>query len=1421
MGVFAQLWKSRDEHNCEENGGIDLPSPSFCESSLGTSASLFSYRYVSRPLFHTQLSEPNWPSSFPSPLTPNNVYNSSASSSGVHSSTDHQTIYSGTFAPEHFRQEPFSLFFDVTSPSNPFCCDGILPMFSSDYVFSSVNSSPLNPFQPFILSPEACALLTNLFQRKNVTPELRHQLIAEMLSLQNVRFDKNRRSSLAPSHQTDFFAGSSPSAALPPHLSPHSSDSLFFCIAPPTIVSRKNSFAFAAQPLGITSAKQRRRRAVITVDAESTQILIASDSVCRLFGLRDRSLIGKSLDAVFPVALSSHQTASERVKGPLLLQNVLFVDDGRNKRHLRPVYGRPMDVLDAEGRLQTLSVWSYPLAGPSTNVEMPRKNSAVLMRSPSGFLTSDNTPTATAQSSEPSATKVFSTALLALNNQRNLAQGEFLSSHLFLTASHQRNAQLQPSTSAHIATNCCASAVAYSPQLKEVLEEEHQQQQGEKSDTFRCSLSTKERLVAKAAKFANSRGKKLQQQQQQQETERGDQQGIHLDSSAFPLNEHFLSVDSTSAQSTAPNQRPAERGGGGNIGQPQWKGRQGAETTTEIMVQAGVQKRSADCVAEDAVVVVPIGHPSGDEPQQKGFLRPECADNIPSVGKEAPNDKNDSTIVVNGRTPTGRDQQNNRWLILMEPISALYASIILGAKGRIFRVDDSFAAVLGYDYTNRLLGVEIQRLIPSLNVGKEWEAKEQSCCGYSVKHNGVPFSVTVRSERDQDSDSVYSYEVRIRSLASINGVVTLTASGSMYSYNENFFSELLGIRFDDNTTEEGLVSANTGLKDITDVIPKFFEYLEVAHFHIDRHKSQKQQQNDLQNGSSVDTPAFFLPTVSHSSSCLFTQELTAARRALGRRTNTFYGQIQQMNWEGGATEEERNSDDPSNGGGIGRPEIIPGIFYGLAKHADGMMIPVKVEVTSVDSYQQNSGQQQQLPRLFAVCIGFDRSTDYGISQLSEEDEQQQEEEKKQQPLPSVVSNGAIAATTSPGLAQHQPSDKDANVVSPEQRALTRERAARFSIGGACLRECVSESVTDLASCGKAQSADDRIMQHGVELKLQGVSLDALEDENNDAVRGEYSKCYDTFQLIGNGAFGSVKLAAHKDTGLLAVSNPKRANKMVPIEVHLLENLDHPNILVMEKCGCGMDLFEFIDHQPKLDEALISYIFRQIVSAVDYLHDKHIVHRDLKDENVIIDQNFGCKLIDFGSAAFFGEGIVFSFFCGTMEYCSPEVLNGNKYLGPEVEMWSLGILLYTLVFFENPFRSSHEIVHAEIALPRDISEGLYQVLSLLLQPDPRSRASVGEIKRHKWLTQRVDPRVYNFKEVLKNCEHVQVAPPLYMADLQNHLKQTGSTSCSNLASISITSAMNAEPATSGKQTDDGVVQVQQQQQQQMGVVSSVG
>lgn len=69
----------------------------------------------------------------------------------------------------------------------------------------------------------------------------------------------------------------------------------------------------------------------------------------------------------------------------------------------------------------------------------------------------------------------------------------------------------------------------------------------------------------------------------------------------------------------------------------------------------------------------------------------------------------------------------------------------------------------------------------------------------------------------------------------------------------------------------------------------------------------------------------------------------------------------------------------------------------------------------------------------------------------------------------------------------------------------------------------------------------------------------------------------------------------------------------------------------------------------------------MVSAVSYLHNLDILHRDIKDENIILDERFSVKLIDFGSAAFLEPGRLFSTFCGTIEYCSPEVLMGNKYV----------------------------------------------------------------------------------------------------------------------------------------------------------------
>jgi len=178
---------------------------------------------------------------------------------------------------------------------------------------------------------------------------------------------------------------------------------------------------------------------------------------------------------------------------------------------------------------------------------------------------------------------------------------------------------------------------------------------------------------------------------------------------------------------------------------------------------------------------------------------------------------------------------------------------------------------------------------------------------------------------------------------------------------------------------------------------------------------------------------------------------------------------------------------------------------------------------------------------------------------------------------------------------------------------------------------------------------------------------------------------------------------------------------VPLEISLLTLFNHSNIIkvveyfendkfftmVMPTHGdVCIDLFEFIDRNHALDEALASHIFRQIACAVQYILSKGVVHRDIKDENIIIDDKFHCKLIDFGSAAFYKPGSTFSVFCGTIEYCSPEVLMGQPYEGPELEMWSLGVTLYTLIFGENPFQDIDETIEAVIRPPAMMSTGWF-------------------------------------------------------------------------------------------------------------------
>lgn len=137
---------------------------------------------------------------------------------------------------------------------------------------------------------------------------------------------------------------------------------------------------------------------------------------------------------------------------------------------------------------------------------------------------------------------------------------------------------------------------------------------------------------------------------------------------------------------------------------------------------------------------------------------------------------------------------------------------------------------------------------------------------------------------------------------------------------------------------------------------------------------------------------------------------------------------------------------------------------------------------------------------------------------------------------------------------------------------------------------------------------------------------------------------------------------------------------------------------------SMDLFDYIELNEHIEEDEVRNIFRQVALAVEHCQELRIVHRDIKDENILLDENGCVHLIDFGSAAYFRKGRTFDTFGGTLDYCAPEILKGMPYEGPAQDIWSLGTLLYTLIYRENPFYNVDEIMEHDLRIPFVLSEG---------------------------------------------------------------------------------------------------------------------
>ncbi len=257
--------------------------------------------------------------------------------------------------------------------------------------------------------------------------------------------------------------------------------------------------------------------------------------------------------------------------------------------------------------------------------------------------------------------------------------------------------------------------------------------------------------------------------------------------------------------------------------------------------------------------------------------------------------------------------------------------------------------------------------------------------------------------------------------------------------------------------------------------------------------------------------------------------------------------------------------------------------------------------------------------------------------------------------------------------------------------------------------------------------------------------------------------------IGKGGFGRVYLAKEKkrDKEVIVKSIARErimtkkywdSKLKLPNEIAALQRLSHRNIvklirfynnedhleLVMEKHGDSVDLHHLstsICHGGG-SEFLWGFIFRQIVSAVSYMHSRNISHGDIKTKNVIVDQHFTAKLIDFGAARHRRDPHQpewpFHFFVLTKAYAPPEIICRRSFTGFPQDVWQLGVLLFALLYKQVPFCSTEAIVSARLTFPaatqetRLYSEAHRSLLREILTRRVNQRLTVSQVEKHPWL-----------------------------------------------------------------------------------------
>ncbi|OMJ92304.1 hypothetical protein SteCoe_4966 [Stentor coeruleus] len=278
---------------------------------------------------------------------------------------------------------------------------------------------------------------------------------------------------------------------------------------------------------------------------------------------------------------------------------------------------------------------------------------------------------------------------------------------------------------------------------------------------------------------------------------------------------------------------------------------------------------------------------------------------------------------------------------------------------------------------------------------------------------------------------------------------------------------------------------------------------------------------------------------------------------------------------------------------------------------------------------------------------------------------------------------------------------------------------------------------------------------------QIINKPQIKGQNNPASnRQDPLNDYIIGNTIGSGSYGTVKYGIHKSTQRkVAIKIYDKAKfsdiarqKSVQNEIKILSKIEHANIvrlyqsvdmpkylyIVLEfVSGCSLSTMMKRKINRRMEEFEANKLFRELLLALDYLHNKSVTHRDVKLENTLVDQSGVVKLIDFGFATCFPNDKKAKIFCGTPSYMAPEIVSKKEYYGPPVDIWAAGVLLYALITGNFPFRANSDkdlykqISRGHYVVPEYVSIAAKHFIAKMLCVDPNKRPRAGELLKDPW------------------------------------------------------------------------------------------